>query len=295
MEKKHLHLSNNETYYYLEQGMGDSFMILIHGNLSSSVYYYPLLERLPENVHVYAPDLRGFGDSSYHSRVTSLVDLADDISLFMTGLNIPKAIVVGWSLGGGVAMEFAAKYPEKVEKLVLLNSTTHKGYPIFKKDASNQMMIGQVYSSPEEMANDPIQVKPLLETFRTQNFEFLKMIYDMTIYTVNKPSEEASKLYIGESLKQRNLPDVDFALASQNMSNQPSFYSLGKNNISNITMPVLHLWGDKDKTVPEVFVLDNVKALEANSKYIRLEDCGHSLLVDKPDELAKIILDFTQN
>lgn len=295
MEKKHLHLSNNETYYYLEQGTGDQFMILIHGNLSSSVYYYPLLNRLPENIHVFTPDLRGFGDSSYHSRITSLVDLADDISLFMTGLNIPKAIVVGWSLGGGVAMEFAAKYPEKVEKLVLLNSTTHKGYPIFKKDASNQMMIGQVYSSPEEMANDPIQVKPLLETFRTQNFEFLKMIYDMTIYTVNKPSEEESKLYIGESLKQRNLPDVDFALASQNMSNQPSFYSLGKNNISNITMPVLHLWGDKDKTVPEVFVLDNVKALEANSKYIRLEDCGHSLLVDKPNELAEIIVNFIEN
>lgn len=292
MEKRQVVLKNGEVIHYLEQGQGDKTLVLIHGNFSSSLYYLPLLERLPKDIHVVAPDLRGYGDSTYYRRIESLEDFADDIKKFMDEKHIEKAVIAGWSLGGGVALEFAAKYPEMAEKLILINSTTHRGYPVFKKDANGQILVGSVYESPEEMATDPIQVKPLLEAQRDKNFATVNYILDLTMYVNKKPDPVMNELWVNESLKQRNLADADWALANLNMSDTHNFYNAGKNNIKKVTMPVLHTMGKKDLIVPEYFVKENVEALKKNSKLVVYEDCGHSPLVDVPDQLANDILEF---
>lgn len=291
MEKKYVQLNNGETYAYIEQGKGNKYLLLVHGNVSSSIYFKPLLERLPEDIHVFAMDLRGFGDSSYEQPIDTLKDLADDIFLFMAKLDIPKADLLGWSLGGGVVMEFAVKYKEKLNKLILLNSASHKGYPVFKKDENNQMKIGEIYESKEAMAKDPVQVLPLLMAYQQENRDLLKTIYNMTIYTVNKPNDEDYDLYIEDTLKQRNLVDVDYALANLNMSDQSNLYSQGDNTIKDIEAQTLIIWGTHDLTVPEQMVKDNVDAIE-NNILVKFDQCGHSPLVDKPDELTKTILDF---
>jgi pimeloyl-ACP methyl ester carboxylesterase len=290
--KEKMIIANGETISYLEQGQGAKVMILIHGNLSSSVYYRPLLKRLPQSLRVIAPDLRGFGDSSYLNPIRSLKDCADDLAMFLNALMIDKAIIVGWSLGGGVAMEFAAGYPQRTTKLILINSTTHKGYPIFKKNAVYQSVVGEIYQSAAEMAMDPVQVKPVTDAIAAKNSAFMTYIYDLTIYTKNKPTADENSEYIAETMKQRNLPDADYALATLNMGTEPNFYRPGSGAIQNIQCPVLHFWGTLDKTVPETMVLDNINALQKQSKYIRFTDCGHSPLVDKPDELAHAILEF---
>lgn len=292
MGKKYVELKNGETYAYLEKGSGDNILILIHGNLSSSVYYKPLIDRLPEDIHVYALDLRGFGDSTYHSPFNSLKELATDLKLFMTALKIEKAHIAGWSLGGGVAMEFAAIHQSSVNKLILINSTTHKGYPIFKKDDSNAPIFTQGYESKEKMAEDPVQVKPMLEALLTKNKFFMSYVYDLTIYTNHKPTQEDNDVYIKETLKQRCLVDADWALANLNMSEIPNLYHKGDGTIKNIKAPVLMFWGALDKTVPEFMVLDNLNALKNQTHYIRFESSGHSPLIDKPDELKEEIYKF---
>jgi pimeloyl-ACP methyl ester carboxylesterase len=291
LEKKYVTLKNGETYAYLEKGTGSNVLVLIHGNLSSSVYYMPLIQRLPEDIRVIAPDLRGFGNSSYQNPFDSLATLATDIQLLLSELKISKAHIAGWSLGGGVAMEFAARYPKSTNKLILINSTTHKGYPIFKKDAQNAPIFTEGYKNKEDMAKDPIQVKPILEALATENAFFMSYIYDLTIYSNKKPSPEDSQLYIKETLKQRALVDANFALASLNMSDTPNLYSKGDGSIKQIKADTLMFWGTLDKTVPEYMVLDNLKAIP-NAKYVKFDDCGHSPLVDKPDELANEILAF---
>lgn len=295
MKKKTVLLPNGETYSYLEQGSGDNVLLLIHGNFSSSVHYSPLLERLPKDVRVVAPDLRGYGDSTYYRRINSLDDFADDIEAFMSALDINRAVVVGWSLGGGVALKLAARHQKLVSKLVLINSTTHRGYPVFKKDENGQMLIGQVYSSPEEMGTDPIQVLPLLEAQKNGDEKVIDFIFDQTIYTHNKPSKEDNELWVKESLKQRNLIDADWALANLNMSAMHNFYHPGTNDITSVKVPVLHTMGKKDIIVPEYMILENIKALEEYSTLITYEDCGHSPFVDVPDQITKDILKFAFN
>ncbi len=114
---------------------------------------------------VYAPDLRGFGDSSYVHGFDTLEDLADDIKLFMLALGIAQADLVGWSTGGGIALEFAAKYPQMTGRVVLIESTSHKGYPIFKKEERVGLW-WEAYKSKSEMAADPVQVAPALQSFK---------------------------------------------------------------------------------------------------------------------------------
>ena len=90
-EKRQIVLKNGEVIHYLEQGAGEKTLVLIHGNFSSSVHWTPLLERLPKTIKVIAPDLRGYGDSTYYRRITSLKDFADDIYLFLQAKKIGRA------------------------------------------------------------------------------------------------------------------------------------------------------------------------------------------------------------
>ena len=227
MKKKTIKIGNGETYAYLEQGSGNQVLLLIHGNFSGSLYYKPLFDRLPRTIRVIAPDLRGYGDSSYENRFDTLATLATDLRLFLKALNIDKVDVVGWSLGGGVAMELTARH-NVVNKLILINSTTHKGYPIFKKNADLTPQIGVPYKSKEEMAEDPVQVKPVLDVLKTGNAALMSYIFEKTIYTYGKPQEEDNDVYIKETLKQRCLIDADWALANLNMGKEPSIYGKGE-------------------------------------------------------------------
>ena len=97
MKKKTIKIDNGETYAYLEQGSGNQVLLLIHGNFSGSLYYKPLFDRLPRTIRAIAPDLRGYGDSSYENRFDTLATLATDLRLFLKALNIDKVDVVGWS------------------------------------------------------------------------------------------------------------------------------------------------------------------------------------------------------
>lgn len=287
-------LKNGETLAYLEQGNGEKTILLVHGNLSSSVYYTPLLARIPEDIHVLTPDLRGFGDSTYQKRGLALSDYAEDLKLFLDAKGIKRIDLVGWSLGGGVAMELAARYPDMINKLVLIASTTHKGYPIFKKDAQGQMLMGQTYESPEALAMDPIQVLPLLAAIKNGDSATLSYIYNLTVYTVNKPNAEDAKVLTAEALKQRNLVDVDWALAHLNMSDQPNAYTSGSHTIEHIQCPVLHIRGKEDRTVPEYMLNDNVNAIK-DSTVIQYDNCGHSPFMDVPDQIARDILSFLKD
>ena len=291
MEKKKVLLPNGETYYYIDEGSGKETILLIHGNMSSGVHYKPLIERFKNDYRVIAPDMRGFGDSSYNIRIESLEDLSDDLFLFLKELNIEKVHVVGWSTGGAVILKLAAKYSEKIDKIILIESASYRGYPVFKKDADNQPIIGESYSNIEDLAKDPVQVLPIVIAFENNDVATIKYIWDLLIYNVNKPNDEDDKLYLQETMKQRNIVDIDWCLTRFNMSDSSNGVIDGDRSIDKIKSPVLSLWSEKDIVVLEYMIDETVQAL-TNSKKVILKNSGHSPLVDCPDKLYELIIDF---
>lgn len=284
MKKRSITLTNNEQYYYIDEGQGDQVFVLLHGNMSSGVHYKPLIERLQGEYRVIAPDMRGFGDTTYKTRIDSLHDLADDVIDFLRILGVKSYHLVGWSTGGAIALSIAAKKPEDVIDVTLIESCSYRGYPIFKKNEQFQPIVGEYYLSKEDMANDLVQVAPMVQLFETNNTAVMKMIWDQVIYTVGKPDPQDEELYLSETMKQRNLVDIDWGLTTFNMSNFSNGVTLGDGSITNVVCPVLSLWGDKDITVLEYMIDETVEAL-ANATKVVLKDSGHSPLVDCPDEL----------
>ena len=288
MEKKFISIGKEEIAY-LDIGSGP-VVIMVHGNMSSSVHYEPLISRIKDKYRCIALDLRGFGDSSYNNRFDTLEELADDVNLFTEALGIDNYYLVGWSNGGGVSLKLCAKYPEKVKKFFDIEGAGLKGYPLYKKE--NYKSTGEPYASKEEMATDPMQVAPVLAIFAKGDAAMMTSIWDATIYTVNKPTREQNELWMSETLKQRNLVDLDWALATLNMSDEYTPYGKGDGSIKNVKCPVALTMAEKDIVVPDYMVLDNYNALGSLATLLPYENCGHSPMVDCPDRLANDVVKF---
>lgn len=288
MEKKFISIGKEEIAY-LDIGTGP-VVVMVHGNMSSSVHYEPLISRIKDKYRCIAVDLRGFGDSSYNNRFDTLEELADDVNLFTEALGIDSYYLVGWSNGGGVSLKLCAKYPDKVKKFFDIEGAGLKGYPLYKKE--NFKSTGLPYASKEEMATDPMQVAPVLAIFAKGDAAMMTSIWDATIYTVNKPTREQNDLWMSETLKQRNLVDLDWALANLNMSDEYTPYGKGDGSIKNIRCPVALTMAEKDVVVPDYMVLDNYNALGSLATLLPYENCGHSPMVDCPDRLANDVVEF---
>src|SRR5918998_3672505 len=106
---------------YREAGAGP-VVVLIHGITGSSDTWLDLIEELAEDHTVVAPDLLGHGESAKPRGDYSLGAYASGIRDLLAALGHDRATVVGHSLGGGVAMQMAYQFPERVERLVLVSS-----------------------------------------------------------------------------------------------------------------------------------------------------------------------------
>ena len=290
MEKKFMNIGS-ETLAYLDEGQGE-VVLMIHGNMSSGVHFEPLIQRLQDQFRCIAVDLRGFGDSTYNNRFDTLGQLAEDVNLLLEKLEIPSVYLVGWSNGGGVSLKLCALHPEKVKKFFDIEGASHKGYPLFIKDEKFQST-GKPYENKEHLATDPLSVAPMIPVFEKKDAAMMSAVWDATIYTVAKPTKEDNERWISETLKQRNLVDLDWALASLNMSDEFTPYGAGDGSIHQVTCPVALTMGEKDIVVPSYMVMENFNALPS-AKLLPYENCGHSPMVDCPDRLASDVKEFFQ-
>jgi pimeloyl-ACP methyl ester carboxylesterase len=97
-------------------------VVLVHGIGDSSATWQPVLPALAERHLVIAPDLLGHGDSDKPRADYSVAAYANGIRDLLGVLGVERATLVGHSLGGGVAMQFAYQFPERTERLVLVGS-----------------------------------------------------------------------------------------------------------------------------------------------------------------------------
>ena len=97
-------------------------LVLIHGMAGSSATWRFVMPTLAERFTVVAPDLVGHGDSEKPRGDYSLGAFASGVRDLLLALGHERATLVGQSLGGGVAMQFAYQFPERCERLVLVSS-----------------------------------------------------------------------------------------------------------------------------------------------------------------------------
>ncbi len=120
LETQRLRLHGHEVEYCMT-GSGPA-VLLVHGITSSLRTWRKVIPRLAEEHTVIAPDLLGHGASAKPRGDYSLGSFASGLRDILIALDVPTATVVGHSMGGGIAMQLAYQFPERVERLVLVNS-----------------------------------------------------------------------------------------------------------------------------------------------------------------------------
>src|SRR3982750_3699327 len=112
---------NGINLYFETHGTGRP-MILLHGGLGSGEMFGPVLPMLAEHHQVIAVDLQGHGRTADIDRPIDVRLMADDIAALIDHLGLDTPDLVGYSLGGGVALQTAAKYPAKHRRLVVVSA-----------------------------------------------------------------------------------------------------------------------------------------------------------------------------
>ncbi len=107
-------------------------VVLVHGNVSSGAFWEPVMTALASDYHVVAPDFRGYGDTEPKpiDATRGVRDFSDDLRALLVALDLSEkpAVLVGWSVGGGVVMQYAIDHAASVAGLVLENPMSPFGF-----------------------------------------------------------------------------------------------------------------------------------------------------------------------
>ncbi|HEX6125967.1 MAG TPA: alpha/beta hydrolase [Pyrinomonadaceae bacterium] len=250
-------------------------IVLIHGYTASLYVWKTVAPMLAAaGFHVVALDLLGFGYSDkpkwFDYAISSQARL---VARFMNRLGIGRASMVGSSYGGAVAATLALDYPERVEKLVLVDTVSNdnlKSHPIFKLAAIPG--VGEAIT-PFLIDSRRFQRRRMRGTLAPANH---RLITDERIEGVLRPLTAA---------------DAHHSLLATSRA-----WDAGRieNDAHLIGQPTLIIWGEEDKVIP---VEDGHKLHEVilNSRLVVFENCGHIPQEEKSDLFAELVTEFCKD
>ena len=139
--------------HYIERGEGQP-LILLHGNGESCDYFEHQIAHFCGNYLVVAIDTRGHGRSPRGDKPFTIKQFAEDLHGFMNEKDIAKAILLGFSDGGNIALEFALKYPERVDKLILNGANLFPSgvKPLYQWPVEIGYRVAKLFSKKSEKA-----------------------------------------------------------------------------------------------------------------------------------------------
>ena len=181
---------NGVNYYYAIYGTGEP-LLLLHGGMFHIEMFGPNLTKLAQSRQVIGVDLQGHGRTPLGNREISLVDIGNDMAGVLKKLGYDKVDVLGYSMGGGVAFQFAAQHPEMVRRLVLV-STPYAQDGFYPEMLPQQAALGAAMA--EQMKETPMYKSYVAIAPHPE--EFPKLLDQMGAY-IRKPydwSAEVKKL-----------------------------------------------------------------------------------------------------
>lgn len=219
-------------------------VLLVHGLASRGDDWAALFPTLSAHHRVYAIDLLGYGGSDRPRNVDYSIALETDVVRgFLDALHIARADVVGVSMGGWIALKFSAEHPERVRKLVLLDSAGFSFPTTLTADSF----------TPHDVA----ELQKLID-LQTDRAPHIPAFVARDFLRVNREHAWILKKQFTSMLSRRDLMD---------------------GRVSRVTMPVLLLWGTRDQLVPYPVGVRMQHELP-NAKLVPLNGCGHLAVVD---------------
>lgn len=264
---------NGIKLYYQIHGEGDPLFIL-HGYGATSKVWIGQVDELAKHFKVVTYDQRSSGKSDHPNKDYTLDTLVEDLKGLMDHLNIEKAHLMGQSMGGWVSQNFALKYPDKVNKLVLIG-TNHKGAGLYI------------------LKNTLIDLYEVAKTSKEEAFwKYAKLMHHRN-YLKEMRAEPSKKFYglwsvedLIEELTDNQMTPEDYDRFEKAGSMHNTL-----DRLSELNHPAIIIGGSKDKMSPKL-VLDEMHAELPNSTIKIFENSGHHVFIERAPEVNELIIDF---
>lgn len=258
--------------HYEVADTGKVILVLVHGNFASWRWWRPVLERLPSGYSAYAPDLRGCGDTDRPRSGHTIRRLASDLHDFAEALSLPPFHLVGHSLGGSVALEFAFKHSELLQSLTLVAPPPAEGMSHSQGGNNNS-------SSMSGLAS--------LGTSRRllRNLGVNRSMLRMALMSVTPTLARDHNFEAMVSDAGRMCPEaIDGLLRSLEKWN-------ARTKLRKLRLPILILGGELDKLIPPASLQGYAKS-RSNRRLIVWPNVGHAPQLEDPDRFLRLLIKF---
>ena len=258
--------------HYIEEGKGDT-LIFVHGTPSWSFDFRHVIRILSKDFTCLAPDHIGFGLSDKPEEYDyTTQNHCQTFEQFVLAKDLNNITLVVHDFGGIIGLHFALRYPERISKLIILNS-----------------WLWSSKNDPHFIHSSKILKSPLLP-FLYRNFNFSpRFILPRSFGNQPLPKHLLSQYTKPFATKTSRNGTIAFAKSLLNDQDWFEELWLKKEVIS--TKPTLFIWGMKDPIIPATY-LDKFSTGFPNSTTLKLETCGHFPQEESPQLVAGAIFEF---
>ena len=254
-------------------GHGGTAVILIHGFGTSSFLWRNVAPAITEAGHTaYAVDLFGHGESDRPIDADfGIAAQAEYLDAAMTALRVARGIIVGVDIGGDVALRLAATRPERVEKLVLINTPAFDQLPARDITQMQRSTAKFAFRTTRGILGAAPLVEGVLKgsVADPDNHMPVKLVARYLAPFVGKDGVN-HLLTLASSITDEDMEDVDLAT---------------------IHVPTLILWGEKDQWV-DAKIADKLASALPDGRLVRVPGVGRLLPEESPERLNELLLDF---
>jgi pimeloyl-ACP methyl ester carboxylesterase len=260
-----VHLPDGDIHYERQGPAGAPPVVLIHGWASSVDWWANLRPLLAKRDDVILFDLLGHGGSEKPKDGYSMTEQADRLAAAMKKLRIRRALVAGHSTGGEVAIALAARHPELVRRLVVLDTETDEDQ--VDTDAATKATVTPFIGEAVWRVITEGQIRDGLKQAFSDGYkipqEFVDDFQDLT-FTAYKKTYDESADYVDDG-------DLE-------------------NDFRRSRAPAMIVFGAKDELVDPKAAREYPKIRPARVEYV--PGAGHAVMVEKPRDVARLIGSF---
>ncbi|MBU2870893.1 alpha/beta fold hydrolase [Colwellia sp. E2M01] len=272
---------NGHQYHYVNEGQG-SPVVMVHGNPSWSYYYRNLVSQLSENHQCIVPDHIGCGlsdkpdDNGYDY---TLANRIDDLEALLEHLDVKENItLVVHDWGGMIGMGYAARYPERIKRLVILNTAAFH-LPKTKK-LPPALWLGRNTFIGTVLVRGFNAFSGIASCIGVKRKPMPKAVREAYVAPFNSWKNRISTLRFIQDIPLKE-GDRNYQLVSDISDSLDKFTNL----------PMLICWGLKDFVFDKHF-LKVWQERFPQAKVHAFDDCGHYILEDASDEVVPLINEF---
>ncbi len=252
--------------------------MLLHSAWATNEWWRWQIPSLARNYRTYALDVRGHGQSTALEKAHSVEGFSKDLEIFLKKLGLATPVLVGWSLGGIISMQYCLDHPSHTKALVLIATQGHK--------------------------NPRLKLRFILYYLQAQ----LSLLMDFTQLRKYDRSTRKFPSHNGELLERQvrnmlspNTPGevLDWIIADITNNPRKNFFEIIKSvwnweaaqKLKQINVPTLILVGDRDSLTPPQ-TSHRLHMAIPNSKLVIVKDASHYVVLERPEFVNTEILNF---